>query len=1218
MAGQEGSMLQLVDVRKSYRTGDFTQVALNDVSISFRDNEFVAILGASGSGKTTLLNLVGGLDHYDSGNLIIDGVPTSHYKDRDWDAYRNNRIGFVFQSYNLIPHQSVLANVELALTLAGVSPAERRRRAQAALAEVGLGDHVHKRPSQLSGGQMQRVAIARALINDPEILLADEPTGALDSTTSVQIMGLLTGIARDRLVVMVTHNPELADEYATRIVQLSDGVVVADSDPFDPDAAPQWVADGVLVPGGTSRRQASEAEAEAEDGPDAGAEAGPFPGGFVGLDHDEDDERPRVSAAARVAAEKPRRTSMSFLTAIALSFNNLMTKKGRTLMTAFAGSIGIIGIAAILALANGVNAYIKNVEEETLSLYPLSIQRQGMDMTAMLAASAGLVDEASGKGGDGMSEVHEVQVMGKMFSSVGTNDLRSFKAFLDRGGEGMDSHVNGIQFSYDVTPQIYASDTSDSVRQINPDAAFSAMGFGSASASSFMSSSMSTGVFRELMADRSLVDAHFDVMAGRWPDAYDETVIVLTPSGGISDLSLYAMGLRDSAELDAMVEQVLNEENVTSPSDPLALGYADLMGRTFKLVNAADRYTYDEEFDVWTDRSNDKARLKSLVDEGSTLRVVGIVKPIEDSSRLSPGIYYTRALTTHVVEQARASDIVKQQLADPSVDVFTGRPFGEEADEEFDFASLFSIDEDAIAGAFTFDASKLSLDMSGLQGGLSGMDLGLSDLQLDPSKMPPLNLDKILESLDLSTIITVPDAGGGTPAPAPEFDLDAVTQVASQLAEAYLTYTTANGLDPADAASLAAFLDGPEAAAILDAAGEGVDVELATAIVEGYLTYTAANGLDPADIATNLPRFLSSPEGGALLPQPDPNAGLAERLIAGYLAFAVASGLDPTDAATNFPLFLASPEGQKLVGEAAGYIDTSSLERQLQGVLADYMQQVMAAYMGQVSSQLTTALTAQISSALESSMGNLASSMSDAMGIDQDAFMKAFGMERDQDELAQLLMSMATTRAATYEANLRQLGWADFDNPSQIDIYPIDFDSKTQVIRILDEYNDSMRAQGLEDRVITYSDLVGALMGSVTDIINMISYVLIAFVAISLVVSSIMIGVITYISVLERKKEIGILRSIGASKRDIRRVFNAETLIVGFVAGALGVGLTYLLTIPANAIVYTNFDVPNIARLPWEAAGILVLVSMALTALAGLLPASAASRKDPVEALRSE
>ena len=1176
------SMLELKAVRKSYTTGDFTQVALDDVSLAFRDNEFVAVLGPSGSGKTTMLNIVGGLDHYDSGNLIIDGIATERYKDRDWDTYRNNRIGFVFQSYNLIPHQTVLANVELALTLAGVSPAERRRRAQEALDEVGLGEHVHKRPSQLSGGQMQRVAIARALINDPEILLADEPTGALDSKTSVQIMALLTSIAKDRLVIMVTHNPELAEQYATRIVHLSDGRLAADSDPYRPHA-----------------------EEEREGRP-------------------------------------ARRTSMSFFTAVALSFNNLMTKKGRTLMTAFAGSIGIIGIAAILALANGVNSYIASVEEDTLSLYPLTIQRQGMDMTAMLAASAGMMEEMSGTGGTEDDDVHEVQAISKMFSSVGTNDLVSLKAFLEEDGGGIGEHVNSIQYAYDVTPQIFTANPDHGVRKVNPDSSFDALGFGGVSASSMMSASMSTNVFSELVDDLSLIESHFDVVAGDWPSGYDETVLVLTPSGGVSDFVLYAMGLRDPAELDDMVQRLLDEQDVEPASDPLSFSYEELMDVTFRLVDASDFYSYDEEFGVWTDRSTDKLFVKDLVNDGDELRVAGIVKPTDDSARLQPGIYYTRALTTRVVEGAASSQIVQRQLEDSGVDVFTGRRFGEPADEEgIDFASMFTIDEEAIAKAFTFDESKLQLDMSGLESGLSGLDLGagMGDLQIDPSQLPPLDLAGILSQLDLSSLIVVPGADAGAP-PEEESsdgstegsgllpDRDQLGALVEQLMGGYSDFVEAGQLDPEDlATNLPLFLESPEAQQMLASAMDGPGAQAMGQVLQGYAAFAGANGLDPADVAMVLPAFLDSEEGQQLVaglggsasaPEPDPSSGLVERLVEGYLEFALANNLDPTDAATVLPAFLGSEEGRALLGEGANFLNTDALEAQLQGVLAGYMEQVMTTIMGQVSGQLTTALSTQIGSALESSMGQLAENMGEAMGIDQDAFIDAFQMERSPEELSQLLMSMAVTQTTSFDGNLRRLGYADFDNPSRIDIYPRDFEAKGEVTRILDEYNERMRAEDAEDRVITYTDLVGVLMSSVTEIVNMISYVLIAFVAISLVVSSIMIGVITYISVLERKKEIGILRSIGASKRDIRRVFNAETLIVGFVAGVLGVGITFLLTIPANAIVNSNFDVPNIAQLPWQAAGILVLISMALTALAGLIPSSAASRKDPVEALRSE
>ncbi|MEA5052787.1 MAG: ABC transporter ATP-binding protein, partial [Propionicimonas sp.] len=557
-------MLQLHDVRKSYTTAGFTQVALDDVSVSFRDNEFVAVLGPSGSGKTTLLNIVGGLDHYDGGNLVIDGIPTENYRDRDWDSYRNNRIGFVFQSYNLIPHQSVVANVELALTLSGVSRSARHERALAALDQVGLAEHAHKLPSQLSGGQMQRVAIARALINDPEILLADEPTGALDSKTSVAIMGLLTRIAGDRLVIMVTHNAELADQYATRVVQLKDGVIVADSDPYLPEQA------------GTS--------------------------------------------------EKPgRRTSMSFLTAIALSFSNLMTKKGRTLMTAFAGSIGIVGIAAILALANGVNAYIKHVEEDTLSVYPLTIASQGFDMTAMLAASAGggQDDSADSPAADGSGEVREARTLKRMFSSIGANDLASLKKYLDGDGGGISSSVNSIQYSYNVTPQIFST-AGGKVRQVNPDNSFSPLGFSAAdSTNALLSASMSTNVFAAMPDDTRLVEGQYDVLAGHWPTSYDETVLVLSPGGRVSDFLLYAMGLRDPAELDEMVKQMADDEEIVTPSDSRSFTYDQLMAVDFTLVNATDYYVHDAVYDVWTDKSGDEKFLRDLVADGAELRIAG-------------------------------------------------------------------------------------------------------------------------------------------------------------------------------------------------------------------------------------------------------------------------------------------------------------------------------------------------------------------------------------------------------------------------------------------------------------------------------------------------------------------------------------------------------------------------------------------------------------------
>ncbi|MFV0428730.1 MAG: ATP-binding cassette domain-containing protein [Arachnia sp.] len=1090
-------MLQLHDVRKSYTTADFTQVALDDVSISFRDNEFVAVLGPSGSGKTTLLNIVGGLDHADAGSLEIDGIDTSEYRDRDWDTYRNNRIGFVFQSYNLIPHQSILANVELALTLSGIQRAERRQRAMDALDRVGLKDHAAKRPSQLSGGQMQRVAIARALINDPEILLADEPTGALDSVTSVQIMGLLTEIANDRLVIMVTHNPELAEQYATRTVSLRDGKVAADTDPFLP----------------------------AEDS---------------------ESDKP------------PRRTSMSLWTALTLSFNNLMTKKGRTLMTSFAGSIGIIGIAAILALANGVAAYIQSVEEETLSLYPLNIQSQGLDMTSLLMATADLGDEVGGNSEAGehtSGQVREVQMMSRYFSSVGANDLASLKKYLDGNGGNVDEYVNSIQYSYNVVPQIYKKLNAGGVRQVNPDNTFAALGLGGGSSqSSLVSSSLGFNVFHELMDDRALFEDQYDVIAGDWPKAADEVVLVLTESGSMSDFVFYAMDLRDPAELEAMVRQLAEDEPIVTPeAGPLSVSYEEILDVTFSLVPASSYFVYEEGYGVWTDKSGDKAFVEGLVAEGVEIHISGIVQPSEDSSTnaLQPGLYYTTDMVHQLVAEATASNIVQSQLDQPAVNVFSGRTFADEAanpeTQDFDMTSLFSIDDQAITDAFTIDESQLTIDPSSL-------NLTMPELELDAASLPAMDLTSAMSGVELDL----------------ELDLE------SALAEV-------------DVSNVDLGINGEQA------------TELASGLLLGYTGY-CATGQDCTDPVASFQAYLAAPETQGFLTEMEPTLVELEQ------------GVDVavTDITNQLSSVIAAEVQQGVEASSA------ALQAQLESAMTQYMSEAMAGIGEQLQAQLGTALEQQIGAAMEQAMGDLAANMSDAMNIDEDTFMEAFEFNFDEQELTDLLMSMMGGEQASYDANLVRLGYADFTDPSAISIYPKDFVAKAEIVQLLDDYNADRRAEGAEDQVITYSDLVGTLMSSVTDIINMISYVLVAFVSISLIVSSIMIGVITYISVLERKKEIGILRSIGASKRDIRRVFNAETLIVGFVAGVIGIGATVLLTIPTNAIVSAQFDVDQVAVLPWQAALILIAVSMGLTFLAGLIPSSAASRRDPVEALRSE
>ena len=1038
-------MLQLRNIRKSYTTGTFTQVALDDVSISFRDNEFVAILGPSGSGKTTMLNIIGGLDHYDTGDLVIDGVSTKEYKDRDWDTFRNNRIGFVFQSYNLIPHQTILANVELALTLSGVSRAERRTRAIEALGKVGLADHIDKKPSQLSGGQMQRVAIARALINDPEILLADEPTGALDSKTSVQIMDLLTEIANDRLVIMVTHNPELAEQYATRIVKVADGTIRGDSDPFNP-----------------------------------------------------------TPADMRQSKKKVKRTSMSFLTALSLSWNNLLTKKGRTLMTAFAGSIGIIGIAAILSLANGVNNYIANVEEETLSQYPLSIEDQGFDMSSMMASSMGGStgsDDADSDGGaDSQASddkpVHESKMVTSMFSSIGSNDLASLKDYLDNGDSGIDKYVNSIEYSYNVTPQLFSSNTDSDVVQVNPDSSFSSIGLGSGSGTNgIMSSMMSTNIFYEMPSDPDLYEDQYDVVAGKWPTDYNEVLVVLTPNGNVSDFMLYSMGLRDRSELTDMVREFSNEEEVTAPSDSMSLDYDDLLGVTFKLVNATNFYQYDSDYGVWKDKTGDTDYMRDAVNAGDDVHVVGIVKPKPETkvSPLKVGLYYTPAMVNHLIDQAAGTQIVQDQLADPSTNVLTGKSFTDEENEaksSFDMSSLFSIDGNKLQAAFKVNPDALAIDTSSLNLSMDSSSLG-SLPQMDPS------------SLQVEG--------------SPTIDKEAMAALMASVEKDYFAY-------------------------------------------------------------------------------------YQEQVQAGKPA-------------PSFNEYFATERAQKLINDALpSVIDTSQMQAELAQKIQAYLQTTMATYMNQV----VTAMQSQMQAAMTQVASQLQSNMANAMSIDESAFKDAFQMNMDEQELSELMMSLMTTETASYDGNLKKLGYADYNKPASIDIYPKDFESKQNVIDILDAYNQQMKDEGNDDKAVSYTDVVGTLMKSVTTIVNMISYVLVAFVAISLVVSSIMIGVITYISVLERKKEIGILRSIGASKRDIGRVFNAETVIVGLVAGLIGIGLTAIACIPANAIVYSLFDVPNVAILPWQAAVVLVAISVFLTFLAGLIPSSAASRKDPVEALRSE
>ena len=895
-------MLELNDIKKDYVSSSTTVSALKGINLRFRDCEFVSILGQSGCGKTTMLNIIGGLDKYTSGDLKINGVSTKNYKDRDWDFYRNNSIGFVFQSYNLIPHQTVLSNVELALTLSGVSKAERKKRAIEALEKVGLGEQIHKKPNQMSGGQMQRVAIARALVNNPDILLADEPTGALDTETSIQIMELLKEISKDRLIIMVTHNPELAKDYSTRIVRLLDGVITDDSNPYS--------------------LEDMEADIRAKE-----------------------DAKVKASEKKTKKSGKKQKTSMSFFTALSLSFNNLMTKKTRTILTAFAGSIGIIGIAMILSISNGIQLYIDRVQRDTLSSYPITLQAESIDISSMVSSMTGNSDSEEH---EDKTKIYSNDIMGDMINTmvkeVKSNNLSEFKKYIENGGSDIKSYVSDIQYSYDVPLNIYMKDTSNGVEQLNPSTMFDSIyGEGATSTSSAMSSGMGMGMFsnssvwNQLLGNQQVLDEQYDVLAGHWPENYNEVVLVADKNNEVDDYTLYSLGLKDPEEVRTLFKKMMVGESYETEKDT-SYTFDEILDTEFKLVMPTDMYKYNDVTGTWDDYSKDDKYMTNVVNNGTDIKVCGIIRPNDDavSTSLSSGIGYTAKLTEYIIEQVKNSEIAKAQLADTSVDVFTGVPFDN----------------------------------------------------------------------DRNTEITMDDVNA--------------------------------------------------------------------------------------------------------------------------------------------------------------YMATLSPEESAQ-------------------------------------MQAMTSGMSD-------------------DQILQLFSASlkARTTDATLDSNKSKLGITDLDTPSQIDIYATDFDSKEKVQNIIKDYNKLQQDDGKEENVINYTDYVGIMMSSVSTIINAISYVLIAFVAISLIVSSIMIGIITYISVLERTKEIGVLRSIGASKKDVSRIFNAETLIEGFVSGALGIVVTLLLCIPANALIKHLTDISNVAQLPVAGGVILIIISMFLTFIAGLIPAKLAAKKDPVVALRSE
>ena len=1151
-------MLRICDIHKKYITGELVQTALDGVNLTLRDNEFVAILGPSGSGKTTLLNVIGGLDRYDSGDLIINGVSTRKYSDRDWDSYRNHTVGFVFQSYNLIPHQTVLNNVELALTISGISRAERKKRAAQALEAVGLGNQLHKRPNQMSGGQMQRVAIARALVNNPDILLADEPTGALDSETSVQVMELLKEVSKDRLVVMVTHNPELAEEYANRIVRVRDGRVIDDTNPY------------VLNAG--------------EEEPARHMNMG--------------------------------KASMSFWTALALSFNNLRTKKGRTILTAFAGSIGIIGIALILSLSTGFQMYIDQIQEDTLSNYPLSIQTETTDMAAMLSAFGNVM--TAGKDAE-EGVVVEQQMLTQMFAQVGTNDLESFKAYYEENKASVEPYINSVKYSYGVKPRIYSADTSDRILQVNPGELFGQMtGLGP------MASMMDSDIFYELLDNQKMLESQYQVVKGKWPESREELVLVLNSPNQISDYMAYTLGLKKPDRLFEIMEKVAGGEEIEFNDQPDQWTYDDLMNISLRLVSTADTYRYNAQYGVWEDMSDNQNVMRSLIDDGLELEIVGIVTPKENANTtlLSDGVAYTHDLTQYVIDNAHDKQIVKSQIENPDINVFTGKPFGEKEETgQLDFQDMISVDPEMITSAFG-----MNISTSGIQSIIESYlkdAYGSISVDTEPAKAEFIDVfSTIARDMLVGFVSANADEQGNA-----QLKLDQVQSVAD------------------------AYLSSGEATAALSALEQKYQIPQGTLgticrplLVSMLTGYVATDGVIP-----NLPSLPETPElplepeqGEEIVPDVEPITGDLEIINAAN-----------EEGSSDIPSALtqdseiggegAEPDNQdqeELPGETPELPEDDS---DTGGSAGDELLQPVYAVISMgdidglvsnfvsgeaVSSAASVAATAMMSSTvrtlLTQKLQNMLPAIMNYVGngftVDEEKLAAAFQFNMNEEDLRRLMSAMSGAESnQSYASNLRSLGYADINKPTSINFYFVDFAGKSEFLEFLDTYNEQMEAEGKEDCVIRYTDITNIMMSSVRTIIDSVSYVLIAFVAVSLVVSSIMIGIITYISVMERTKEIGVLRAIGASKRNISQVFNAETFIIGFCAGLIGVGATLALNVPINYVIHRLTDNTSInAQLPITAALILISLSMILTLIGGLIPSSHAAKKDPVIALRSE
>ena len=1052
-------MLEIKKITKVYETDGFKQKALDGVSVNFRECEFAAILGPSGSGKTTFLNIIGGLDHYTSGDLVINEISTKKYKDSNWDSYRNHRIGFVFQTYNLIPHQSVLANVALALTLSGVSKKEGIERAKKALVEVGLKDHMYKRPSQLSGGQMQRVAIARALVNNPDILLADEPTGALDSETSIQIMNLLKKIANKKLVIMVTHNPDLANKYANRIINLKDGKIVSDTNPYD---------------------------------------------GKVDTKDNLIEE-----------ATKSKKTTMSFKTALSLSFNNLMTKKMRTILVAFAGSIGIIGIALILALSNGFQNYVDQIQEDTLTSYPLTIMEKSADVTSTLLSMSERSDTYVE---DGM--VLESQHITKMLKSLSTNDLKSFKHYVEDNYSEIKNDINTISYLYSIDPLIYTHDTTGRLAKLNPNSLWQSM-YGGTMLGAY---SMVASVFTQMVDDEDTFNKSFDLVAGHYPKEYNELIIILPDKHSISDLLLYSLGLRDTKELTDMMNALMSGNSIKIDHAAKLLSYEDLMNVDLKLIMPTDLYKYNSQYNLYEDMSSNDEYMENLYNKSISLKIVGVAAPKEGSSTMSltTGINYRSDLITHIVNYAKDTKIVQTQIDNPEIDVFSNTRFDAEKNKvNMDFGDLITVDESKLSKAF---------------GGT------INQKDIENSTKSYIN--------EINNLITTDTTSAYN---------DFNNTLNTFINELFASITGTIKMSEVDAT------------------------------VDNYL-----NSKDSA---------LKSLENKYVVPSSvfkTTYTGLLKSLLTAYIGayYAVDQSLttDPDDmAAVVIDDILTPVKDNYLTNPAV----TGAINEMAKSMTEAKVKKSVLTKVGELAN-------------------NIATKMANAFKINPDALKDAFKLKLDEDEITRIVTAMMNRTESSSKTNLITLGYQDLEEPTFIAFYFNSFDGKEHFLSFIDDYNAKMEVTD-KDKVINYSDTTGILMSSVKTIVNAVSYVLIGFVSISLVVSSIMIGVITYISVYERTKEIGILRAIGASKRNISSIFNAETFIIGLLSGVIGIGMSYILIPIINAVIHHfTGNIPLSAVLTIVNATILILLSIVLTLIGGLIPSKKASKKDPVEALRYE